>query len=344
MLKQSTLLLFICLCVSVGLSAQKGDFSKSISQKTFRGFPQPELELRLALDTLVPSIYFDECSFNLAAYPLNAFWGAVAGMNEFGDKEKAQLLENETNTAISINQGMVWFNSATAVGDGNLRMKVYSADGTDANGREGAPGDLLGQSDDIKVSEIDVNDTLLLTTFFPFSTPVTLSDPSFYLSVDFTDLYATNDTVDLINTEIGCGDGLQTYERWGDDTWNTMFDAWSTEELLLDINLFIFAIVEFDDPSAVVDPYVLQNGLRLFPAAPNPARDVIRLGYELEEAGPVEIEVYSQDGRQLQKIKLGQQPAGRYAEEIEVNELPAGSYIYGIVTDKSRLMSKFVVH
>lgn len=339
MSKQSTLLFSLCFFLSLGLSAQTRQAAELITQKTFRGFPQQELEPRFALDTLVPAIFDNECALDVTAFGITDFWGAVGGMNEFGDKEKAQLLENTTNTVISVNQGMVFFNRASIVGDGNLRMKVYAADG-DA----GAPGTLLGESDELKVSDLMVNDTFVLTTFFPFSSPVPLGDATFYMSVDMGDLYATQDTVDLLHTELGCGDGTEAYELWSDDSWSSMFDAWSSSQSSFDMNFFIFAIVEFDDPSGVVDPYVLQNGLRLFPAAPNPARNMVRLGYELEEAGPVEIEIYSQDGRQLQKINLGQQPAGRYAEEIAIDDLPAGSYVYGVVTDKSRLMSKFVVH
>ncbi|MEZ4992627.1 MAG: T9SS type A sorting domain-containing protein [Saprospiraceae bacterium] len=344
MTKQSILLLLISLFISLSLAAQKRQFAGSITTKAYASFPQQELEQRLALDTLVPPIFDDECSFNLAAFPLTNYWGRLGGMNGYGDKEKAQLLNNETNTIIRVNQGMAWFNRAKGVGNGNLRMKVYAPDGTDANGRNGAPGTLLGQSDDLRVSDIQVDDSLVVTTFFPFSNPVTLGDNSFYMSVDMADLYATNDTVDLLHTLIGCGNGLESYELWSDDSWNSMQDAWSSSTTTFDINFFIFAIVEFDDPSGVVDPYVLQNGLRLFPAAPNPARNVVRLGYELEESGPVQIEIYSPDGRQLQKINLGQQPAGRYAEEIAVGDFPVGSYIYGVVTDKSRLMSKFVVN
>jgi Flp pilus assembly protein TadG len=334
MTKQSTLLLFIGLCISVSLSAQKRQIAGPLVQKTHTGLPKQELEARLAMDTLLPTIFEDECSFQVASYGITDFWGRIGGMNEFGDKEKAQLLENTTNTTISVTQGMAWFNQAIAVGDGNLRMKVYAADGPD-----GAPGTLLGTSDDLKVSELEVNDTLILTTFFPFSTPATLDDATFYMSVDMSDLYATNDTTDLLHTEPGCGDGTIAYELWDDDTWNTMYDAWSE----LNTSFFLFAIVEFDDPLAVNDPFVLQNGLRLFPAAPNPARDVVRLGYELEESGPVQIEIYSNDGKLLQKRNLGQQPVGRYYEEVAVDEFSSGAYIYGIVTDKSRLMSKFVV-
>jgi hypothetical protein len=57
----------------------------------------------------------------------------------------------------------------------------------------------------------------------------------------------------------------------------------------------------------------------------------------------VRIEVYSAAGRLLQQHDLGRQMTGEHTEEIDVSELPAGAYVYGIVTEQSRLMSRFVV-
>ena len=95
--------------------------------------------------------------------------------------------------------------------------------------------------------------------------------------------------------------------------------------------------------TSVEDPFVAKKGLTLYPAMPNPAGDFTRLRYELSENSQVNIEIYSADGRLLQRIDKGMQGAGEYQERIALDQYPAGQYVYGIVTDQSRLMSKFVV-
>ena len=76
---------------------------------------------------------------------------------------------------------------------------------------------------------------------------------------------------------------------------------------------------------------------------PNPANNWIELPYEIESSSSIRIEVYSADGKLLQRMNKGQQLSGRYAERLNIQALPSGTYIYGILTDQSRIMSRFVV-
>ncbi|PHN00687.1 T9SS type A sorting domain-containing protein [Flavilitoribacter nigricans] len=342
MTKQSTPLVLLLLCFTVSLFAQQKQYNpQAIRNIQFTERTGSEvLEERVETDTLLPSIFYtDECAFDQAAYGLGDLWGTVGGMNEYGDMEKAQLIENITNTSISITDVIVWFNSVGIVDNGNLRIKVYSV-----NEADGSPDMLLGQSDDIAANQIMVNDTFILDTSIPFSTPVTVDASSFFLSVDFSDLYGTMDTVDILHTADDCGSGAEAYELWDDGTWISMRDAWSSDTEDFDMNFSIFAVVEFDPVLAVKDPFYQQGHLRLHPATPNPSRETVRLNYELEKTSQVQIDIFSPDGRRIEQRQLGILPNGSYTEDVELSNFPAGSYIYSIMTDEARVVSRFIVN
>lgn len=337
-------LIFCLLLASWNLTAQKKmvnpqPFSSQVLDGRAGLFttPYPMLESRNVLDTLVPDAFNDVCGEVQVLYQPIDDWGFIGGTNFFGDKEKAQLIENTTNTSITIKEVWALFGYVSSVGNGNVRMKIYRVD-TD----NGGPGSLWAQTNDVRVENIQINDTVVVATPFFFPVNVALDVPSFYLSLDVSSLYNTFDTVAVFSTELGCGSGREAYDLWPDDQWYPVVDSWGGLQDF-DINYSLLAIVEFDDPNSVNDPYYQQGLLRLYPAAPNPAREQVRLNYELEEPGPVQIDIYSSDGRRLQHLDLGHHTVGRHAREIETNSLPAGSYVYTILTDRARVASRFIV-
>ncbi len=338
MTKQFTTLLLALLCFSLIGSAQERRVNfEAHRQLVFPGFAQDVLQERMIQDTLAPDAFFDECALNIGSYGINDYWGTISGMNELEDLEKAQLINNSTNTAVEINEVLAFFDYVDVVGNGNLRAKIY------ATAEDGSPSTLLGQSDDITASEILASPEEVLITTFPFTNSVMLDAPSFFVSIDFTDLYASQDTTGLLQTDVGCGSGAEAYEYWVDETWHSLRDVWSFEDDIYDVNLMIFAVVEFDETSPVVDPFYQQGHIRLRPANPNPASESVRLNYELEQAGSVQIEIYSPDGRRIESRQLGLQPEGTYAESVDLSAFAPGAYIYSIVTDEARVVSRFVV-
>lgn len=339
MVRGYTYFLLLMTVLSSGLYGQKRFVPTEPERRLFIPQTSPEaLETRTIIDTLRPAAFEDVCGATQVVFPVTEGWGYIAGTNNFGDKEKAQLIQNTTNTTITVNEVWAFFGYVSSVGNGNVRMKIYSVDPANRS-----PRSLVAQSNDVRVENIQYTDSLFLGTRFSFPLPIVLDDPSFFLSLDISGLYSTFDTVALYHTELGCGDGLEAYELWSDDQWFNVIDAWLTEFGTFEINYALLAIVEFDGPNAVNDPYYAQNKLRLFPATPNPAIDQLQLHYELEDPGPVRVEIYSTDGRQLQQLNLGIQASGRYTQPINVSDLPAGAYVYAIVTDQTRIGSRFVV-
>lgn len=337
-------LIFLLLFSSWGLIAQKKaidpqPFSSRIIENAPVFFTQPnaDLESRNVQDTLVPDAFNDVCGEVQVLYQPADDWGFIGGTNFFGDREKAQLIENTTNTSIIVREVWALFGYVSSVGNGNVRMKIYRVDPGN-----GGPGSLLARTNDVRVENIQINDTAVVATPFFFPVTVDLEAPSFYLSLDISGLYNTFDTVAVFSTELGCGSGREAYDLWTNDQWYPVVESWGGAQDF-DINYSLLAIVEFDDPNSVNDPYYQQGLLRLYPATPNPAGETIRLNFELEEPGPVQLDIYSSDGRRLQHLDLGHHPVGRYAREIETSNLPAGSYVYTILTDRARVASRFII-
>lgn len=287
-------------------------------------------------DTIVPPILLDTCSQTVFSFLSNGDWGFVGGMNDFGDLEKAQRFFYD-NEKYDVLETTIFFASADVVGDGDLTVKIYEVD-NDTNG----PGNLVGTSDAVKASEIAVDPQFVLPTFFTFSTPATVNGPQFFVSVDFSQLYATADTVDLLMTDIGCGDGNDSWELFSDGfTWLPInsSDSWGIET-----NFFMIATVQADGTSSTKELVTGGNNrIRLHDAFPNPATQEVTISYDLESSTDLQIEIYSTDGKLIQQIKKSTQPPGQYQELISTKNLTSGTYLYGIVTDKGRLMSKFTV-
>ena len=285
-------------------------------------------------DTLFGPAFNQECS-NQVTTLLSSNWGYITGMNEYLDVEKAQRITLGVGSNFVIQEVWGFFSIASEVNNGPLRAKIYTAGG------DGAPGALVATSTDINVSDIATSTTAIVPTAFAFPSSPAVSGPEIFVSIDMADLYATEDTVALWMTQDSCGDGNDAYELWGDGSGWFAFD--SPDSWQVEANLLIGVVVQFDPVVSASEPFASMNGLRIFPATPNPTADDIRVGYQLDEASKVQIELYSTDGHLLQTIHKGYQTPGKFSEIIRTNQLPAGSYVYGITTEKARLMNRFVV-
>lgn len=288
----------------------------------------------VARDTVLPPAFVNDCAFSPVSFTITDAWGFVGGMNEFQDLQKAQRVTYTQNTGYRVVEAWGFFSDAEVVGDGTLDINIFSVDE-----QTGAPGSLLGSSEPLNVSDIIIDDQQVLPTIFPFSTPVSVQDTQFFVSLDMSELYDTQDTVGLFLTPEGCGDGSDAWELFSDGaTWAPFEESWELES-----NLYLFAVVEFDEATSVDDPFVQNNELTLFPAFPNPASAEVTLRYQLDEASDVAIELYTADGRLIRQMDQGRMVKGEHQQRINVSDLPAGAYVYSIVTTQSRLLSRFVV-
>jgi hypothetical protein len=270
--------------------------------------------------------------------PISDAWGYVTGNNGYGDKEKAQLLEFVGTATYQILGVAAYFFDAGIFDDGDLFAKIYSV------GANRAPENLLGTSMPVKVSELVApTDTTVEITGFLFDSLPDMNMTQFFASIDFSALYGSKDTVTLFQTLLGCGDGSDSYEKWNDDQWYIMGDAWAFSDTTpYNTDLLLGAIVEFDG-TTTADQYIAHQGLQLFPATPNPASYRTILNYGLEKAQPIDITIFDAQGKLLKTIRHDQQSAGRHQEEIFTFDFSPGQYYYQISTGTGRLISRFIV-
>ena len=339
MLKTITLCsLTLLLLFNIGWSQERkidfNDFKKAEFQKKV----DDVIEFRAdTTDVLFPTAGAD-CSQTVGIAGIQERWGFVSGTNEFLDLAKAQRLRFDSVSSYSVVGAFVWFGNISIVDDGAITLSVWDV------ASDGGPNSPLGFSDSLKVSELFPNDgNDLLPTLFEFSQPVQVNGPEHFIGVDLTSAYLASDTLAIFHTDQGCGDGTDTWELVVIDTmlnlqWFNFKDSWD-----FDTDLLIGSIIEFDLSTNVEDAFVKKNGLVLHPATPNPAIDQVAFNFELDKPQEVVIEIYQPDGKLLRQDDLGKRGQGVYTERLQVDDLPSGTYIYGIVTENSRLMSRFVV-
>lgn len=286
------------------------------------------------VDTAFTPSFLDTCSNTVTAFGVDQGWGWVSGTNNFGDLEKAQRFDFPGGEAYNVTQVAVFFNDAEVVGDGNVSVKIYNAAG------DGSPGQLLGTSAPLKVSELVVSDQEVLPTFFTFDENVMLTDSRFFASVDLSGVYDTQDTVGIFNTRVDCGSGASTWELFSDGaSWVPYSDVNSWQ---IDVDLFIFTVLEQMN-TGIDDLSPEEAGLHLTNAFPNPARDQLTLDYRLDQSENISISIHHASGQLIQNLYLGRRSQGQHQETLTLKDLSNGVYYYTFATGKTRVMRKFVV-
>ncbi|NRB47508.1 MAG: T9SS type A sorting domain-containing protein [Saprospiraceae bacterium] len=337
MIKRFTTFSFVLLFFTLSVFGQERIMNPVPERVATRVLPTAEITPRAIMDTLTPPSWSLACSDQAVNFTVNGAWGSIGGNNEFGDTEKAQRYSFSDVSPVNITETWVFFATAGVVGDADVRIKVYSANG------DGAPDVLLGTSDPVKPSSFVLDDQMAFPTSFSFSTPALVEVTDFFVSVDFSDSYNNaTDTLGMFMSSQDCGSGDDSWEKFGTGEWFPISNtdvSWG-----LDSDFWILPILEFEDPSNTNDVFAAKNGLQIFPARPNPAYERVDLPYELSKGSKVTIEVYAADGRLIERMDKGQLGPGSHVENYTVSNLPAGSYVYGIITEEARIMSRFMVN
>ncbi len=95
---------------------------------------------------------------------------------------------------------------------------------------------------------------------------------------------------------------------------------------------FLWDFSSVDDPK---DAAALINAIHLFQNQPNPLSSDTQIGFELPQAGEVELGIYSPDGRLVRTLVTGKRPAGRHTVRWDGlddagREAPGGVYFYSL--------------
>jgi len=108
--KKFYLLLFSMLMLLSSASFAQKTFDPSTNERTL-SFELAELQARQEMDTILPPAFFDPCSNTVNNFFSNE-WGFVAGMNNFGDLEKAQLINTSVSGMVTITEAWGFFDVA----------------------------------------------------------------------------------------------------------------------------------------------------------------------------------------------------------------------------------------
>ncbi len=340
MLLRITYSFILLLTTTISFGQTKKMNSEPLPTKRTSNLRQaPNTNARSAVPELViPTIFQDTagCGNTLVTFITNEDnWGFVSGMNGFGDAEKAQLF-NYDGTDYEVLAIDVFFDAYSVVGDGDVFVKIYEVDETTSG-----PGALVGTSNPLKMSELQIDSLSFVPTEFTFSDNPKVTGNQFFASVDLSNLYSTRDTLSIGMTNDDCGIAGETWELFGDgETWASYASeaSWNIQS-----NLFMFAVVDQNPLAATKDLLVGNQRIQLHDAFPNPASEELIIDFEMDMKAEVRIEIYALDGQLVQQIDKKELIAGKYQERISIAPLPVGTYFYGITTDKGRLMNKFVI-
>lgn len=315
-MRHFTLFFVLSLSTLINLNAQREAVPTGSSVSGFGA-------ARMMGDTLFSPTLIDPCSDEVFIYePGDGETGYVAGTNSFLDKEKAILLTYDLAEEFEVTEVVAYFFPADD--DAILARNLYAFI-SEVNA-DGSPGDLIAESEPIAIADLNTEEGEVLPTFFTFSTPVALSSSSFFVSIDFTEVYQSDSgDIGLWMTDDGCAaDPNPSWELWDDDTWHNIEDAdsWGLENEWL-----LGAVVSI--VSSTRTPLVdLELSL-----SPNPSPGMVQLNYNFERATNLQLELYNAMGQVAFSRDLGRQVAGSGQQTIDLNHLPAGQYHLRLTTD-----------
>jgi len=293
---------------------------------------RPNPATKTVADTIIPGIFFEECSDVLAIIEPTV-GGYLAGSNGFLDTEKAQFLRYEEEPTFEVSAITAYFiEFATEIVDQDLTAKLYAVDEA-----TGGPGGLLATSLPVRVGDVNLDNELFVPTFFEFSTPVDLTESDFFASIDFSDVYnVPSGDIGIFTTEDGCGDGFNAWERWEDGSWVAVDDtaSWGQE-----LEFFIGAVVQNNTVSSIEE---FASSLEA-QISPNPSAGQLNLAFQLTTASNLEFVLLDFTGRQVFTQNLGFWPVGQSNFSINLGAVPAGVYTYQLNTIQQSTFGKLVV-
>lgn len=298
--------------------------------------PIGRFDKSMVADTLFPTIFESACADTLQIFFSDtARLGFLNGTNPFFDLEKLQRITLEEATNFSISEALVAFAVAdSSIFDRTLLVNIY-----EDNGGENPLGDYLGSSDTLTVRDLALGGVF---TRFPFSTPLEISDASsFLLGVELASLYFNElDSVNYVgnvaifSTDIGCGDGTNSFEIFPTNEgnrYNTILGNW-----MVDLEFSVGAIVERDPFTATRTPLTDYS----VNATPNPANNDLAITFNAPGNEQLTASLLTADGRVVrsQSVRAG---AGRV--DWTVADLPAGLYLYQLAGSAGVQTGKVIV-
>ncbi len=86
-----------------------------------------------------------------------------------------------------------------------------------------------------------------------------------------------------------------------------------------------------------------QISVRNLSLYPNPARDAIQIGYELERSADMQVQVMDLQGQVLRSLDLGRHAPGQHRTSVDVNDLASGMYFVRLQTGEAYTTRKLII-
>ena len=218
--------------------------------------------------------------------------GYAFGNNGYADMAKAQSFVNDHSFVLRevlLRFGDVQFASADS--SSAITVNVYTFGGfgvTLSSVTDPVAPDTIRSSVPIPVYELSNNS--YTSVDFGFDTIVFQAGERFFVGIDFTGL-ASGDTVGLLSTTDG--DAGSTYNAWeltASENWIVV--AHPAYSWNLDVDLGIFAVIDENDPSGIVD----NEGVN-WTFGPNPCLDMLKVEIPFENDEEYVVQVISATGQ-----------------------------------------------
>ncbi len=272
------------------------------------------------------------CASSIYTYRDSSF-GYYAGVNAYGDKEllmRYTLADFGVGLPANVDTVMAFFGAKYLGGNGQVRAKVYAANGS------GAPGALLGTSAGKTVSSLDTTGGI---TNFDFPTPVNLSTTTFFVAIDVSSLYATGDTVGLFSTDADCAttNDLDAWAKQANDMFYAFSDATNSYGFALD--MAIFAHVNASTLG------IAGGRINAFEAKayPMPASGQLRVSFTGLEQGTMQLKLKDMSGRIAASASQATTPGVRYELPFELSSLSSGLYFMELSSGSAKGVLKVMV-
>lgn len=257
----------------------------------------------------------------------------VAGTNSYNDKAKVQQFN--LTTSLVVDEVILWFGT-TIFTSGNpnsaVVVKLYRLDslGINSLGQTSAPGSVI---DSVILPLSDISTSGYTAVTFP-SHPIVYE--GFAAGIDLTTI-ALGDSIGLMTTTDGnAGEAELSWEKWNNNTWHTMFQAWP-----LDIDFAIWTVV--DTSSVGIDDTGFLNGIKMSQNQPNPTGAETTIQYELQNNSNVTFEMYDVTGKKVITMNEGAQNKGKHIINLTTEKLASGTYYYSLKSDNNRITKKMVI-
>lgn len=301
---------------------------------------------RMVTDTIYPGNWINDPNTQLFQYGAlcppdpGVPCGYIIGTNGYGDLSKAQqfLLLDFPTTMV---EGLIfWFYAKDGNPNSVVRARIWAINGAGTNSggatTNGAPGTVLANKD-FTIAEVDTGDTEIGFTTVMFDSPVFVNQ-QFAAGFNMGAL-AAGDSIGLLATASGTTDFPDfSWEQWDDNRWFTLQTAWGPN---LNVDLCVFVLV--DNSSVGINEPGSMNNMRMSFLNGNVSNGTTLLGYDVVEAGRMDLIVHGSTGKVVYEQAFGVQGAGNYTHTINTNGWSAGVYYVTLKNNGRPLTKKLVV-